>query len=182
MFVAGGAAGGASPQGPLDVRDGAEERSVHQDRVPQQLLEFVVAFGEVGQAGAQVLDQRQEQFGIQDAIGIRERAAAQALDREVILHPLRGRGVLEGSQAAQDGVEERQQVGGEQVVVMEPAVGVDVGLAQLAEVFVEQREIVRADQRRRHLRRRRVHGVGRICGFDRRGRGIGAVTATHKRQ
>ena len=100
----------------------------------------------MGQLAAQVGDHRLEQPGIQTGIGVGQGGLAGPLDLQAIPQQRALAGVLQGSQAAEGGIEKPQQQQREQIVVMKNAVGMGAGIAQTLAVFSQNLEILGADQ------------------------------------
>jgi hypothetical protein len=128
--------------GPVDVGGQAEERPVDGDRPLQQVGQRRVLLAQVGQAGAEVVDQRPQQVGVEQRVGVRQRAAADRLDVQEAVDARQPAGVLDAAERPQRGVEERQQVGDDDRVVAEDAVGVVVGVAEAVEEPLQGADVV----------------------------------------
>jgi hypothetical protein len=101
---------------------------------------------EVGQPGAELLDQRVEQPRVEHGRRVAGRAATDPGDAQVGLGRGRLAEVLDRPQAAAGRVEERDQVGDDQVVAEQHAVAVRGDRAELAQVPHQWSQVLRPAQ------------------------------------
>ena len=156
---------GAMADGPVIVRVGhrprdagrrVQKRAVDRHGKPQQFAEIPFGTGASclfhAQLAAQRLDDRDEPLRIDDPVEIRERALADPFHRKVFPRLPRLAQILDGSQRADRGIEEGQQIGDEHIVQKQPAIAVRGFPPHRPQLLFEQPHILRANDLLRHPR------------------------------
>ena len=122
---------------PGDSGGDGEERAVYGHELVGEPVEARVVFLNVGPLFER-LEQRQEQFGIEEPLRVGQRALGHARHFQPPPHAGDVEDVLDLSQTGQDRVEEGEQMGDDELVVKESAVAVAAVFAQMLQLAVEQ--------------------------------------------
>lgn len=113
---------GVVEQGPGDARGDGEEGAIDGQQLAGDLVEAGVV-GALAEALLESFDDRQKQEGIEESLGVGQGALGDAWGAEVFAERGVFEGVLDFSQAADGGIEEGQQVGEDEMIEKEGAVG-----------------------------------------------------------
>lgn len=130
-------------QGPGDARGDGEEGAIDGQQLAGDLVESGIV-GALADALFEAIDDGPEQVRIEESLGVGEGAFGDAWGAEVLADRGVFEGILDFSQAGDGGIEEGQEVGEDQMVVEEGAVGMVAVAAQAAQFVIEEPRVTQS--------------------------------------
>jgi hypothetical protein len=113
---------------PLNISGQPEKRTVHQHRFIQQRHQLRIFCGAVGafvkprQIFAQISNQFPQMGRIKQLVGIRQGAAANRIDIQILIDPRHLAGILDEPQRPEHGIEKRGEITDNHIIVEQHAV------------------------------------------------------------